>query len=79
MLSNDFEEAFDNFLDRTEYDDAANALFDIVRAAFQAGWLAAGGEPPVPQKLFQLIRPEDCLPRTEDGEEREDEQQQAER
>ena len=44
MMSNDFEEAFGNFLDRTEYDQAANALFEITRAAFQAGWLAARSE-----------------------------------
>lgn len=58
MHSNEFEGAFSNFLDRTEYDKAANALFAITRAAFQAGWLAAGGQPPVPQKLFELIRPD---------------------
>jgi len=57
MYSNDFEEAFGNFLERTEYDKASNALFSLARAAFQAGWLAAGGQPPVPQKIFELIRP----------------------
>ena len=66
MYSNDFEEAFGNFLDRTEYDKAANALFAITRAAFQAGWLAAGGQPPVPQKLFELIRPDKDPQQTEE-------------
>jgi len=28
----------------------------MVRIAFLAGWKAAGGEPPSPQKLFELIR-----------------------
>ena len=74
MMSNDFEEAFGNFLDRTEYDQAANALFEITRAAFQAGWLAAGGQPPVPQKLFLLVRPGETPP--QDGEEERDEQQE---
>ena len=44
MHSNDFEYAFSEFLDRREYDEAENALFAIVRAAFAAGWKAAGGE-----------------------------------
>lgn len=56
MMSNDFEEAFSNFLERREYDEAENALFAMVRIAFLAGWKAAGGEPPSPQKLFELIR-----------------------
>jgi hypothetical protein len=55
MMSNDFEAAFANFLDRREYDGAEAALFDMVRAAFLAGWKAAGGEPPMPQKIFQLV------------------------
>lgn len=56
MMSNDFEEAFSNFLERREYDEAESALFSMVRIAFLAGWNAAGGEPPTPQKLFELIR-----------------------
>ena len=55
MMSNDFEEAFSNFMERREYDEAENALFSMIRIAFLAGWKAAGGEPPVPQKLFELI------------------------
>lgn len=55
MMSNDFEKAFDDFMDRREYDQAENALFSMVRIAFAAGWKAAGGEPPQPQKIFQLI------------------------
>ncbi len=45
MMSNDFESAFDRFLDRKEYDGAESALFAIVRAAFLAGWKSAGGDP----------------------------------
>lgn len=56
MTGNDFEEAFSDFLERKEYDEAENALFSMVRIAFLAGWKAAGGEPPTPQKLFELIR-----------------------
>lgn len=55
MHSNDFEKAFDDFLDRREYDQAENALFAMVRIAFAAGWKAAGGDPPQPQKIFQLM------------------------
>ncbi len=55
MNSDNFEKAFNDFLERKEYDEAENALFEIVRAAFMAGWLAAGGEPLKPQKLFELM------------------------
>ncbi len=54
-MDNDFEEAFSNFLERREYDEAESALFAMVRIAFLAGWKAAGGEPPLPQKIFELI------------------------
>ena len=55
MHSNEFEFAFSEFLDRHEYDEAEQALFSIVRAAFQAGWLAAGGTVPKSEKIFQLL------------------------
>ena len=55
MQTNQFEKAFGDFLDRREYDQAENALFSMVRIAFLAGWKAAGGEAPPPQKLFHLI------------------------
>ena len=55
MLSNDFEKAFDSFIDRREYDQAENALFSMVRIAFLAGWKAAGGEPPQPQRIFEIV------------------------
>ncbi len=55
MNSDNFEKAFNDFLERKEYDTAENALFEIVRAAFTAGWQAAGGEPLKPQKLFELM------------------------
>ena len=42
MHSNDYEAAFGRFLEQTEYDEAEDALFSLVRAAFQAGgWLRA--------------------------------------
>lgn len=50
----DFEQAFSNFLERREYDQAENALFSMVRICFVAGWLAAGGNPPAPQKIIEL-------------------------
>ena len=46
MFSNDFEDAFAQFLETREYDEAENILFSAMRRAFIAGWLAAGGEPP---------------------------------
>ena len=42
MYTNEFEEAFSNFLDRHEYDEAESYLFSMVRLAFAAGWQAAG-------------------------------------
>ena len=50
MMSNEFEKALDAFLD-----EAHQALYDIIRAAFLAGWRSAGGDPPQEQKLFELI------------------------
>mgnify|MGYP001100610827 CR=1 FL=1 len=40
MMDNEFEAAFSCFLERHEYDDAESVLFEIVRAAFLAGWRA---------------------------------------
>lgn len=59
MPTVDFEEAFGNFIDRREYDQAENALFSMVRVSFLAGWQAAGGAPPPPQKLLRLMHKED--------------------
>lgn len=50
-----FEQAFSDFLNRREYDQAENALFSMVRISFLAGWKAAGGEAPPPQKIFRLM------------------------
>ena len=58
MMSNEFEEAFSEFLDRQAYDEAESALFDVVRAAFLAGWKAAGGPTPIPRRSLQLLERE---------------------
>lgn len=55
MHSNEFEKAFSDFLDRHEYDEAENYLFSMVRIAFAAGWQAAGGTPPQPERIFELL------------------------
>ena len=55
MYTNDFEDAFSNFLDRHEYDEAEHYLFSMVRLAFAAGWRAAGGEPPRAERSFELL------------------------
>ena len=55
MNSDNFEKMFNDFLEREEYDAAESALFSIVRAAFTAGWLAAGGKALEPQAVFKLI------------------------
>ncbi len=58
----DFEASFGDFLDRREYDQAESALFSMVRVSFKAGWLAAGGNPPLPQKVVELHRPARVIP-----------------
>ena len=54
-----FEKAFSDFLDRREYDEAESALFEMVRISFLAGWKAAGGELPKPQKILTLMHETD--------------------
>lgn len=58
----DFEKSFGSFIDRREYDQAESALFSMVRIAFKAGWLAAGGEAPQPHKILELTRPHRVIP-----------------
>lgn len=62
MHSDRFEKAFEDFLDRREYDQAENALFSMVRIAFIAGWRAAGGNPPQPQKIIHIMHKLDIDP-----------------
>ena len=54
MHSDEFENAFSDFLDRHEYDEAENYLFSMVRLAFAAGWQAAGGPSPRTQPVCSL-------------------------
>ena len=62
MQSNEFEDAFSNFLERHEYDEAESCLFSLVRIAFSAGWQAAGGAAPQAERLFELIVPQSGRP-----------------
>ena len=55
MYTNEFEDAFSDFLERHEYDEAENYLFMMVRIAFAAGWKAAGGQPPKQERIFELL------------------------
>ena len=55
LQTNDFEKAYADFIDRREYDEAQNALFSMVRTSFTAGWQAAGGDPPIPHKIFEIL------------------------
>jgi hypothetical protein len=64
LHSNEFEKAYADFIDRREYDEVQNALFSMVRMSFTAGWQAAGGEPPSPHKIFEV------LPRTKQEDEK---------
>ena len=55
MNQTNFEQAFGDFIDRREYDEAATALFMMIRISFKAGWEAAGGNPPQPQPVVRLF------------------------
>ena len=55
MHRNDFEEAFGDFLESEIYDRGEDVLFTLAREAFAAGWKAAGGEPPEPYRMFQIL------------------------
>lgn len=55
MNTNEFEDAFSRFLERHEYDEAENYLFSMIRLSFTAGWMAAGGDPPNEEHLFQVL------------------------
>ncbi|HIZ54928.1 MAG TPA: hypothetical protein H9671_01815 [Firmicutes bacterium] len=51
----EFETAFDLFLGKREYDRVENALFLMARAAFAAGWTAAGGAAPPDPKIIEFL------------------------
>ena len=55
MMSNELEKALDAFLEGADADEAHQALYDIIRAAFLAGWRSAGGDQPQEHKLFELF------------------------
>ena len=46
----DFEKSFSDFLDSKEYDKSEEALFSMLRIAYKAGWVAAGGVLPDSQE-----------------------------
>ncbi len=51
----DFEKTFSSFLENKVYDNADNAIFLLVRAAYLAGWKAAGGEEPQEDKIINIF------------------------
>lgn len=59
MQKDSFEQAFGNFLEREEYDEAYGAIFTLVRAAFLAGWKARESQPPAEILLLQKHRDTD--------------------
>ena len=56
MASKEFEEKFAAFLDGQRYKTAQDALYFAARAAFIAGWAAAGG-PPTGEYEFKPVDP----------------------
>ena len=59
MTESAYEAAFAAFLERHEYDVAEEALFQVVRSAFQAGWNAAHGS--IPQEEPAACAPQEAL------------------
>ncbi len=51
----DFEKAFSDFLDSRSYDDADNAMFQLSRDSFEAGWKAACGQSVESDAVLRLI------------------------
>ena len=51
-----FEKEFEKFVESADYDTAENALFEVIRRSFIAGWKAAGGDksalPPVRSRSY---------------------------
>ena len=58
-MTYDFEQALDAYLERREYDLAAETLYSLVRSAFTAGWMAAGGRAPAPRPVIRLLPKEE--------------------
>ena len=58
-MTDDFEQALDDYLERREYDLAAETLYSLVRSAFTAGWMAAGGRAPAPRPVIRLLPKEE--------------------
>ena len=50
MDSEDFEKQFERFMKHIDYEMATEALFNVTRAAFMAGWLAAADRTRAPQR-----------------------------
>ena len=46
MQNETFEQALDEFLEQAEYDAAYEAIFQLVKAAFLAGWKVRESQPP---------------------------------
>lgn len=60
MYSNEFEGAFSDFLDSAEYDKIEEAVFQIARTAFIAGYRAGGGDPDaMGGKIVEIVRNKD--------------------
>lgn len=43
MYEVEFDKAFSEFLDDDQYEKVSDALFELIQAAFTAGWKAALG------------------------------------
>ena len=55
-MTDEFEQAFGNYLEQSAYDDAEESLFSMIRSAFIAGWKAAGGNEREVSNVVQFVR-----------------------
>ncbi len=58
-MHTDYDLAFEAFLESPAYDTAEEMLFAVAAKAFEAGWLAAGGQPlsrPAQEDKYAFLR-----------------------
>lgn len=53
----EYHAEFSKFLESSEYDEAEEALYNVISSAFKAGWLAANGLMPetVPSRVIKIL------------------------
>ena len=58
----EFDKAFDDFLEGDQCEEASGALYTIIREAFTAGWLSVGGKALPARKVILIDRTQSTEP-----------------